>query len=177
MLVSEFAKSLYNGCNSKKNTAKIKIIFYFFIYKWNFIHEKMFLKIKNKVEYDRYDPDLPDETIKMLNFPFSQKLWWKNCWNLPKLLRCRKASKLSNLSFPKSEKHKFKTWLKIVSKSQIPIFCTFEEINRQRTSRSGRFIVFVIQRILNGHTNLFQYFTIFFFRFYSCLHVVEATSI
>ena len=30
------------------------------------------------VDSDRYDPDLADETIRIKNFAFSQKLWWKN---------------------------------------------------------------------------------------------------
>ena len=38
--------------------------------------------------------------VSIQNFPSSQKLWRKNCWKLPKFLRCWKAhnQKLSNIS-------------------------------------------------------------------------------
>ena len=38
--------------------------------------------------------DLYDETIRIQNF--SRKLCWKNCWKIPKLLRCREAHSILN---------------------------------------------------------------------------------
>ena len=51
---------------------------------------KYFL-IWNRVYSDRSEIDFSDETLIIQNFHFSWKLWWKHCWKLPKLLRCRKA--------------------------------------------------------------------------------------
>ena len=46
------------------------------------------------VRSDRSELDLCETTIRIQNFPFSRKLWWKNCWKLPKLLRYREAHSL-----------------------------------------------------------------------------------
>ena len=58
--------------------------------------------IKNQVDTDRFKPDNSDETIRILNFPFSWKLWWKkkplknyrNCYEAKKH-QAYKPSKIS----------------------------------------------------------------------------------
>ena len=56
----------------------------------------------NKVFSDRSELDLTDGTIRVQNFLFSQKSWWKNCWKLSKSLRCGKAH-----SFPTYQRYWF----------------------------------------------------------------------
>ena len=56
-----------------------------FSYEFNFVHTHL------------WEREYSDETIRIQNFPFSQKWWWKNCWKLPKLLRCRKAHSLQTI--------------------------------------------------------------------------------
>ena len=53
---------------------------------------------------DRSEVVFSDETIRIQNFRFSRKLWWKKCWKLPKLLCYRTEkridSKISKISIP-----------------------------------------------------------------------------
>ena len=55
--------------------------------------------ICNKIYSDRSEVDLLDETMRIKNFYFSRKLWWKNYWKLPKMLRCRKTRKPLGLQY------------------------------------------------------------------------------
>ena len=59
--------------------------------KINFYSYTNIFLIWNTVDSDRSQLALPDEAIRIKNFYFSRKLWWKNCWKLPKWLRCRKV--------------------------------------------------------------------------------------
>jgi len=61
---------------------------FFFTQELIFINKKY---ISNRVYSDRSELDLPDDTIKIQNFPLVESYDEKNCWKLPKLLRCRKA--------------------------------------------------------------------------------------
>ena len=56
---------------------------------------------------------------------------WKNCWKLPKWLRCRKAHNLQTVKDIdlKFQQHKLKTWMKIVWKFHVSIFYIFRVIN------------------------------------------------
>ena len=53
--------------------------------------EKIIFLIWHTVYSHRFEQDLSDEIIRIPNFHFSRKLWWNNCWKLPKLLRRRKV--------------------------------------------------------------------------------------
>ena len=75
---------------SRKKTAKKNPKMYFNRYKNIFW-------IWNKVYWSELD--LSVETFLIQNFPFNRKLWWKNCWKWPKLLRSRKVQ-VSKLSIP-----------------------------------------------------------------------------
>ena len=59
-------------------------------------------KVTNRIYSDRSELDLSNETIKIRNFHYSQKLCWKNCWKLPKcyVSEKRMVSKLSKISIP-----------------------------------------------------------------------------
>ena len=61
------------------------------IFIYLYILHKNILWIWNILFSDSSELDLFDETIRIPIFHFSRKLWWKNCWKLPKLLRFRKT--------------------------------------------------------------------------------------
>ena len=90
--------------------------------------------------FNRSELDLSDETIRIQNFHFSKKLRWKNCWKIPKCLRCREAHsfQINKGIDPKFWYHKLMTWIEIVSKFYAIIFYTFREIIFQRAFRSHR---------------------------------------
>ena len=52
---------------------------------------KIIFQIWHRIYSNRSNLDLSGGTIRFQYFHFSRKLWWKNCWKLPKLLRCRNA--------------------------------------------------------------------------------------
>ena len=51
-----------------------------------------------RVYSNRSDLDLSAETIRIQNFYFSRKLWWKNCWKWPKWFRCHKAHSFQTIN-------------------------------------------------------------------------------
>ena len=57
----------------------------------------MFVCLFVFVYFDRSELRLSDETIRIKYFLFSRKLRWKYFWNLPKWLRCRKASSFQTI--------------------------------------------------------------------------------
>ena len=89
---------------------------------------------------DKSKLDFPDETIIIQNFHFSQKLWRKNSWKLPKLLHLEKrlVSKLSEISTLNFNRPNWKFEMKIVSKFQLSIFHTFQEISRKTALLTDR---------------------------------------
>ena len=44
------------------------------------LEEIQIFLIWNMVYLDRPELDLSDESIRILNFHYSRKLWWKNCY-------------------------------------------------------------------------------------------------
>ena len=111
----------------------------------NFFHLKtnyhLISLVYNRVYSDRTSPSVSNEAIRIGKFHFSRKLWLKNCEKLPKWLRCQKEHTLQVIKDINSKflYHELKTWVKIVSRFNVPISNTFREISRQRASRSGRF--------------------------------------
>ena len=96
------------------------------LYRW----KKIFFQFKIEYLYsDRSELDLSDEMIRIKNFPFSRKLWWKNCRKLAKLIRCRKAQSFQTIKDIEPYR---------VSKFNVHIFYNFREISYQRVLRSGR---------------------------------------
>ena len=55
-----------------------------------FLSCAIILTIISRFSSIRYELDLSDETIRIQNFQFNRKLWWKNCWKCPRLLRYQK---------------------------------------------------------------------------------------
>ena len=67
-----------------KKTAKNTKKFHFFTYKSIFLWMKNeYFQVYNVVNSDRNEQNLSEETIRIWNFLFSQKLWWKDCWKMP----------------------------------------------------------------------------------------------
>ena len=66
------------------------------------MHKKIFFSNSNSVYSDRSELYISDEIIRIQNFLFSRKLWWQNCWKLPKLHVTEKpiVFKLSKISIP-----------------------------------------------------------------------------
>ena len=104
-----------------------------------FIDKKHIFNLK-WVYSDRSERDISDETIRIWNFLFSRKLWWKNCRKLTKSQQWRKAHCFQAMEFinPKFLKDNFKTWIKVVSKFNVCIFNTIWDISHQRVSWLGR---------------------------------------
>ena len=64
----------------------------FFTWKQIFVNTKYFFLIRNIIYSNWSELVLSDETIRIQNFYFSEKLWCKNCWKLPKFVCCRKSN-------------------------------------------------------------------------------------
>ena len=90
---------------------------------------------------DRCSFHLSDETIRILNFHFSRKPWWKNCWKLLKCLRCQKADSFQTIKDIDS-KFWLKTWIKMVSKFHVPILYTFRKISFSSSEKKLQFFSF-----------------------------------
>ena len=99
--LSEFIISVTFGRNLKKNCIKKRENFIFHLKIYFYGWKNIFL-IYKKVYSDRYELDLFDAIIIIESFHFSRKLWWKNWWKLPKLLRCGKVHsfQLSKILIP-----------------------------------------------------------------------------
>ena len=83
--------SLVSDCIGSTCRLAYMLITQFSTQKINFHRKINILKIWNRKYPQRSEIDLSDETIRIQNFYFNRNLWWKNFWNLPKLLRCWKA--------------------------------------------------------------------------------------
>ena len=94
MQSSEFIKSAIFGSKLKKKLYK-KLKMNIFYLKTDFYRWKKFVRCI--ISYIQID--LSDATIRIQNFDFSRKLWWKNWWNYI-VAEKRILSKLSKISNP-----------------------------------------------------------------------------
>ena len=92
----------------------------------------------------RSELDLSDENIRFQNFRFSQKLWWKNCWKWPKVLRCRKVHSFQTINILS------KIWIAQIqdlNEDCVKMLCPYllyfprNKASKSVTVGSGRFIV------------------------------------
>ena len=99
MQSSDFIKSVnFRSYLKKKCIQNLKMLIFYL--KIDFYLWKNIFLICNKVYSDRSEIDHSNAIIRISNFRFSRKLWWKNWWNYYVAEKCI-VSRLSKISNPK----------------------------------------------------------------------------
>ena len=112
-----------------------------FIYylKIDFYGWKNIFLICNNVYLDRSELDLSDTTIRIQNFYFCRKLWWKNWWNYY-VAEKRIVSKLSKISNPNFNNTDWRLEWKLCQDFTFLYFIVYEKTDikeREGRTRSG----------------------------------------
>ena len=141
----------------KKNPTKSNLKFFIFHHSIDYYWYKNIIRIWNSGYSDISQLYLSDETIRIQNyFHCNWKLWWKNCWKLPKLLRYRKAQ------FPNYQMYRFHILIAHVenlNEDCVKISRWKYRINHVTSAISVNYIynmhillsyLFMIQSIING---------------------------
>ena len=101
---------LWKGYEKKNCIKNFKMFIYYL--KIDFYGWKNIFLICNNVYLDRSELDLSDTTIRIQNFYFCRKLWWKNWWNYY-VAKKRMVSKLSKISNPNLNSTNWKLELRL----------------------------------------------------------------
>ena len=163
MQQSEFIKSVNFGSYLKKKCIQ-KLKTFIFTYKLIFIMKIIFL-ICNKVYSDRSEIDLSHPTIRIQNFWFSRKLWWKNLWNyyVAEKRIVSKLSKISNLNSYNTNRRL--EWSLCQNFSYLSFIVSEKWDAKERDGRtgSGYSLIFftLVKRILMLNRNIARMFSVY----------------